>query len=745
MYSDLYQLGYTVIPQTVGGDDAGKPLVAYKDKHYTVEDAREWEEKFHDANIALVCGSNGVAAIDVDCTHPQLSNSLRKAIRDKWPNMPVRLCNDPKFVIVFRKGDSLLPVKNGHSDVYRGDGGTQQIEYAGHNSPLTIFGTHRKPPHNSYRWGRGNRSLMSTPVHELPVLELSDIEWVFKVFNKNIPNKRPDWVLAGQTKFTRHRPSAPVSDDPFDQVRLGPVYSDSEVDSWLNMYDGSSYKQWNEAGRALHAQYNGGRKGLVKWDSWSKGHDGYEEDACADAWAHFDVGGGTTVATLEKAVHEETDRQKDDLIQMMLDRYVLIEDGLLVGDTQRTTAEAVRKLAEFRVIMASKRYKHIKADGSVTYIPAVKAWLDHAARQDCMGSTFMPCRDRVIEDIGNGQPGKYWNMYVSPEHDEVEHLDPRMINVFKSHINYIFDGPGDAGWILDWLADMVQRPLERPTVTPLHINNTQGTGRGWVTELISQLVGRQNTGETKLDKIADATAKDDYMDNTLVVFIHEIKPMDSTKMYKMYDALKTKLTESYMNLDIKYGSNGMRRVYARFMLMSNNLTCLPIKDDDRRLRVMDSDAVPRSEEYYDVLYKALGSKAFMDNVFTYLKRRKYKASRMTVLEHTPARARIIARTRSATAAALFSAKARLDGLPFTRDMLSGYITTHMSMHGIGAMELNDNELKHLLLENVTSGIILQLDGGVSVAAQTFNGSKYIPVQESIQAKLKQAEEKLQWN
>ena len=754
MYSNLYRNGYYAIPQRVAttvcprtGTEhkKGKAHVKFVDRHPDEQETVNWDDQFVDANVALVTGYNGVMALDVDCTLTSVATSLRTVIRERWPSIPLRVCNDPKFVVLFKAhGEALLNVKNGHSQVFKDNNGTvQQVELAGHNTLITLYGEHRKTG-NPYKWGNGQRNPLEIDADALPELTLEDIEFVFNIFNANIP-KKTDWQQVGKQNFTKHYTpqDVPDSDDPMVSVRPASAFSTAEIDNWISNLDGSQEEVWVKVGHALHSQYNGAIDGLTKWDDWSKKYDGYEPGACAAKWEYFDAGGGRTVKGLVAEVKRDAKETETSVVEDLLANLIWIEEGSKIADLREAHIESVLALMDKRNSMSNINVKKLTAKGEVTYVSALKLWQKHASRKTVRGIQFKPIRERIMKLTDDGRKAEYWNSYVPPQHKYIEpdQRNPALLKAFTDHVEFIFDGPGDAQWMMGWMADMVQRPCERPTIHPLHINQNKRTGRGTMTKIISTLLGRANIGETKLDRIGDAGAKNGYMKETLAVFIHEIKPIDNAKMYRLYDALKTLLSEDTMNIDVKYGSDGIDRVYARIMMMSNHVNCVPIEQDDERVYVMDSFAQKRSPDYYDNLYAAINDPTFMDNVFSYLKDWHYNPQDMKHLIKTPARQRLLDNTQSATARAFFSAQRCIEGAPFTPDMLESYMATFMNMLGDGMVShTNSGELNHLKTAHLSQPVVVTLDDGTKTSVRRFGSS--IPDITDIDSQLKATQRKL---
>ena len=84
--------------------------------------------------------------------------------------------------------------------------------------------------------------------------------------------------------------------------------------------------------------------------------------------------------------------------------------------------------------------------------------------------------------------------------------------------------------------------------------------------------------------------------------------------YGFDDKVRDKLVDPTLFLNLKYGKNGLYRVFANMMMFSNNKDALVLPPDDRRMWVVDTHITPRSEEYYKSLYGDLDDRKFLTGV-----------------------------------------------------------------------------------------------------------------------------------
>lgn len=715
MFSDLLAKGYRTVPQMADG----RPPVGYINWTHSDDDVANWDNRYSDANIGLVCGINGVAAIDIDCNNATVNAGLEKFMRRRWPTLPIRRCNPPRFAVLIKVSEDLAKIGNGRSNVFGLDGDKAkpiQVELIGYNKLITLYGEHRKTG-NIYSWDSPKCSPYNVPVHELPVLNLDDIKEIFEVFN-HLAEQAPRFELVAKQRLL---PIVGVLSEE-EEAEFGSdsgterAFSDAEAVRWLSQMDLSNRENWLKAGFAMHKQFNGSVEGLELWDKYSQNFDGYEEGCCADAWPSMNSSGPVGIESVAKEVKAEIKKKYDDKLVEFTDNLVYINVGQQVADTRDSSAEALLTLADFRVKMAGVKLKSLNNKGEPVFKPATQMWLESPDRVDAHGTTFIPNKERLVTMSDNSRRKQYWNTYIHPEHTLLdEHqIDMNKVRIMTNHIARIFNGEeGDAEWILDWLADMLQRPEVRPTVTPLHINTTTRTGRGWITNFIELMVGKENTGSVELNVINNPGAKNGYMAGTLAVFSHEVREKGKDK-YALSDKLKSLLTEKRMDVDVKYGEQGQRNVYARFFLMSNHKDPLVINDDDARINVFNSSAGRMPPAYFQKLYSMLDDPGFAASCYSWLMYRKYDTSGMNIVRYNKAREALISSSRSLVAKAFFSMRDIIGNRPFTIQMLEGYVEDYIQDYGVGGQRQDistSNELPFLVEENTNSGIVNNLPHG----------------------------------
>lgn len=704
----LIDKGYNVVPLNSSGlplikitnPDTGKPLM------FTSADAESWVSKFGQVSLGLMPGLCGVAMLDVDITNKPLAEALLKYITATYPTMPVRRCNPPKFALIFGTDESLESVGNGWSDQFQIVGGdTQWIEYAGWNKIVTIKGTHRTSG-NAYSWGR-DLDPEKINAKDLPILSKANIDEIFARYHSAVAKNFPTWEKLLQSKYTARGTATPTG---LAGATSSKVHNDDVVEAILAQADGETRMGWIGVGRALHENYRGSAVGLSQWDLWSQQWDSYEQGACAIEWEKFVVGKGTTLETVKSDITWEK-KVPANALSVAEARYVLIEDGSMVGDLESRANEALLALADFRNTTSNILIEEIGANGKAEAVPMSRKWMGSPDRKTVHGVTFAPGKGRMCMDMDLARQKKYWNIYCKPIW-ETDKIVPTHVDLFLKHLTYLFgDEVSGVQWFTNWLAHMIQVPWERADIAPIHISSSTGTGRGWLSLLIVMLVGKSNTSETSIAKMCDDGAKNGYLANSIFCLVPEVREAGA-KRYSVSESVKKQITDEYINVDIKYGQEGMLKIYTRFFFQSNHRDAMVIDDNDRRFNVFANHKDPMPDSYYDTLHAALKDSGFVQSIYGYLMDWDLDQALLRQVLPTKARASMIAETKSATAIAYVQFK-KLVGV-FTLDMaldfFSAYDATHAEVMGSFSHD-HSKELKHLHREYVKHDEVRTITAG----------------------------------
>ena len=184
---------------------------------------------------------------------------------------------------------------------------------------------------------------------------------------------------------------------------------------------------------------------------------------------------------------------------------------------------------------------------------------------------------------------------------------------FLEHVRYIFDNDVAAiEHVLNFLAHIVQRPQERIAHALLITSEAKGIGKSTLGTIVRRLVGEQNSRVAQTKDLKSSF--DGWLVGKLVVHVDEIYEAGN---WDLANKLKPLITEPTVSANIKYGPQIEIENYARFIMFSNHSAPLNIEDGDRRYFVFNSKAQPRSDEYYDALYRSIETPSEMNAIYSF--------------------------------------------------------------------------------------------------------------------------------
>jgi len=735
----IIQNGYQAIPVTTNG---GIPLVEkYTTKIFTKNDADEWADKFQSSHIAVVCGVNDVYALDFDIDDVEMADILMRKIKTKYPNILVRTCNPGRFACLFRAKESLLEYSEAHSETFTVQGNTAQIELIG-NRAFMLWGKHRKT-RKTYRWGN-NRNPYKTSVLDIAELNKVNIEKIFDFFKHGMQQK---YKLKDVRNFTDremlHEEDGDSADDlGFSEDQKYPHFADSKVQRYLNHFSGDDRPIWLKMGMALHVQYRGSDEGLEVWDAWSAQFEGYAgSNDVQTQWNSFKKSKGKMVTfrtfatwynkqTQGRALQDQ-DVATPETVEDFEERFVLIEKGSRVADLSMPPEEQLLKISEWECSM-SNVVAAIPVGDKVKEIEVYKLWKKSRSRITCYNTTYYPSTERILRNTSRGSKSQYCNIYSPPFVNQTKDRD--LIPLFLDHLAYMFPNEGDTEWMVNWLAQLVQSPHERFRVAPLSISTFHGTGRGWLGNVMQNLVGISNSSTLKeIGEIVRSGAKTGFINNTTLCLVNETY-VKQAERYQIDNRLRNLLGDSFQHVDVKYGEEASKTIYTRFFFQSNHMDAMVLDEKDERIEVFMNNSPPREKEYYKKMYGLIGKgeTEFMDQLYCYLCNDVVvDESMLQASRKTPAREALIKAGKSPTGVGFLEFKQLVgDGL-FTDHMLKEFMAEYQVLHGTDSSTINPKELNFLINKEIKTKQMVKTKNKGSVKVCSFAHNNMDDVVKSI--------------
>ena len=218
---------------------------------------------------------------------------------------------------------------------------------------------------------------------------------------------------------------------------------------------------------------------------------------------------------------------------------------------------------------------------------AGKAWLCWPGKNFMPGGvTFQPNIEVCPKEVFN-----LWQGYKVP-------AEPGGVEPFLHHIHQAICG-GDEQvykYLMQWLAHMLQKPDEKPSVAVL-MKSVEGTGKGTMVRPLEQILGQHfvqlNGDEHLTGKFNSLVA------NRLLVFADEVRLTDPKKA----DKLKAMISEPTVNMERKGIDAEPIPNFARFIFASNHDHVLIAGQRERRYLVVEPDArYAQNKAHFSALY-----------------------------------------------------------------------------------------------------------------------------------------------
>lgn len=754
---DWSDAGYKVIPVNTESVPLVRNHFNHEER-YTQRDIESYCAKYPTASLAVVCGYDDIVVIDVDVDRDVLARRLLLFIQNKYGRTGITIRKrsySNRYAVICRADETLKAFGNGHSSIYVKEDGTRQVvEYLGYNKILTIEGSHRKQAGSRYytdtivpvqNLARISKDFLLSLFHYFDTYR--SIEWT-KLKGSSLMRKRREQELEKvkeeqqQKNWWETQHFAPKN--PFDEVKvrrkpltdkereellegLDPCDREDWINvgmSFFNLYDGSieGFNLWHEWGSQEVARQAGKYKGKFDHSNhWKSFHRKRQSDGEGYANMTFEVlkgrdekkskRGWTKIITTEDAPDPVNSPTRfspkrlsgDAEYKYMLDNYVLIAEGDCVADLSKTVGESIRPVNHMRSFLKSKKMiiEEPNQNGKIVKkkVSMFEQWYEDPEHKTAWGIEYLPGEGRMIpagrfKDRPNSV---YYNKYCPPLVKRLKSKDKKSkkINLFYRHLSYLFPNEG-AKWMMNWMAQLVQEPDRRYRVSPLSISLYEGTGRGWLSELLSKLVGINNyTTVRDILDIVRPGAKSGYLDGTTLLVVNEVF-IKSRERFSLMSQLKTLLSDDLQEIDVKFGKHTYnQRVYTRFFFQSNHINGMVIDDGDTRIQPFICRSRPKSREYYEELYACLEDENFVNSVYDDLMAWEIDYDLLTYSQDTEDRRAVINASLSPTAHAFFEFRKIVGGRDFTDEMLEDYVGKHIrvSPTGEGGM-VNPKELAY---------------------------------------------------
>ena len=297
-------------------------------------------------------------------------------------------------------------------------------------------------------------------------------------------------------------------------------------------------------------------------------------------------------------------------------RFVYITESDQVFDLDETNAAyAVLPRTNFMVAHAPAKRVVVGANNQPKRIALAKEWLESPKRKTVQGLRYSPDRGPGVFE----EDGLFWvNSFHMPSWDAESEPNPEAVFSFLEHIRMIVAGEAEQSLAINWLAHLLQFPGQRQRFALLMLARQQGTGRGWVIELMKRLLGQWNVKPISMKEF-DSDFDDAFIECLLNV-IEEVRETGQER-FAFGENLKERITAQTTVANKKYGPKRLERLHSSLLLQSNHPDAIVISSEDRRILSVATDADPKPDDYYSQLYSSLDEPDFVRSVAAYLLQR----------------------------------------------------------------------------------------------------------------------------
>lgn len=362
-----------------------------------------------------------------------------------------------------------------------------------------------------------------------------------------------------------------------------------------------------------------------------------------------------------------------DSLDVWLDRYIYVEEGQKVVDTQTDPDEAIYSLADF---------EKSKSNIMVGQSKLATKWLGCRGRETVRGTRYYPVEKQIVT-IG---AINYYNIYHAPE--AAANVDAQMLMPWLDHIKFLIPDRDAAMVFIQWVAMTVQKPHIRIPWAPLIISKV-GLGKSWMVGVMSEMMGHQNVSVIKAKDLE--SNYNGYMANNTLIAIEEIR---SNNRYSLAEDLKILVTATEMMVNHKFGAQGQEIIYANVIAFSNWLDALILEDGDRRWWVWHAVADAKSDDYYNSLYKWRDSSgpSHLKRWLCNMDLSKFSFGKAPPV--TAAKRSMIRQSKSPLEKLVNDCVSGRSG-PFAADVISSTLAALHVVKGLGALELSAKQFAEL--------------------------------------------------
>jgi Family of unknown function (DUF5906)/Bifunctional DNA primase/polymerase, N-terminal len=583
------------------------------------------------ANTGLLLA--GLRCVDIDVDDPQLVMEIVKAAHIYLPQGALirRRVDSPRIALLYRAAEGQPPKR-----VVAGPKG--KIEILGCGQQVVVHGLH--PSGAPYNWLKA-QGPHTVPYDQLAGIREEQIEAFLKACSSLLgatpqpqlvssqrslavfPTRQP--ITPNELSAGVERPKAPPVDLNIVATECG--FIREALTSGGNSYDNSL---WNlttliatfaENGRAMaHVMAN--KHPTYTQESTDDLFDRKEREKAAKnlGWPSCETISGHGCASCSACAHLVKGKsrlhlaarglapRKDNSCTVKADPLDFVETTLEDAVDRinneyffrRDTSEICRQCAEtgeiqvltaqqFNTALAGRWVETLDPKaGKPKMREAAKVWLESRARREVHGVQYCP------NNVGLRQG--HLNLFLGFGCEPV----PGDGSLVVDHIHHNIASGDDAkaDFVLNWCADILQKPARKPGVA-LVLRGSEGTGKSVLGAILRQVLGPRNV-LVNADKDRLLGRFNSALAGKLLIQAEESFFAGDARTT---DALKHLITGQTLEIELKFGRSFEIESFHRLLITSNHAQVIQASSEARRFVVCDVTSSRRGDTaYFDRLY-----------------------------------------------------------------------------------------------------------------------------------------------
>ena len=258
-------------------------------------------------------------------------------------------------------------------------------------------------------------------------------------------------------------------------------------------------------------------------------------------------------------------------------------------------------------------------------------WINRKDKQTISGDGFFPSKPVVYKNQGRNMLNSYlpavfkFNLPEPTKEIASQYAEP-----WVNHIKELVYNKEDAETIIDFFSYLIQEPDERPMWSPIICSETRGVGKDTIVDIFASVLGDKYIKRDTIEKLSDPSYWGDTFHESKLIVVSECG--GSKDRFIINDSLKSAITETSKNLNLKGKSVTNSKVFCGIILFSNHNNPFKIDAGERRFFATKCNwtkhDVKRKEEvgYFRELRNYYQSEEHLNGLYHYLCTRDIKSN-----------------------------------------------------------------------------------------------------------------------